>query len=151
MPSEVIDLTIEISLPEGIKQDWIPLDGKSIPHLFQFTNYPPQHMLYHNYNDLSQQLHGEEVINFQPDTLLRLGPPSPQLCDRYQAAIKAASYPIRSLTLVPISGHPARLPIWVLDYWREIRCAMGYQHDWKGALVWLRGFSRLVPIAKVCY
>jgi len=61
MSSGIIDLTIEISLPEDIKQHWIPLDGQSVPHLFQFPHYPPQHILYHNYQDLSQQLHGEKL------------------------------------------------------------------------------------------
>ena len=149
MSSEVIDLTIEIFLPEDIKQNWIPLDGQPVPHLFQFTQYPPQHMLYHDYHDLSQQLH-EEAINFQPHTLLKLGPPSLQLSNRYQAAIKAASHPIHSFTLAPISGHPVRLPIWVLDYWREIRHAMKYRDDWKGALIWLKEISRSELIAKTC-
>ena len=144
MSSGIIDLTIEISLPEDIKQHWIPLDGQSVPHLFQFSHYPPQHMPYHNYQDLSQELHGEKVTNFQPHTLLKFGPPPPQLSDRYQAAIRAASSPTHSFTLAPISGYPVRFPIWVLDYWREIRCAMGYQNDWKGALVWLREISRSV-------
>lgn len=141
MSSEAIDLTIEISLPEEITKDWIPLDGQSVPHLFQFTQYPPQHMLYHTYHDLSQQLHEEEVTSFQPGILLSLGPPSLQLSNSYQAAIKAAPYPIHSFTLAPVSGLPVKLPIWVLDYWREIRHAMGYRCDWKKALIWLRGFS----------
>ena len=75
MSSEAIDLTAEISLLEEITKDWIPLDGQSVPHLFQFTQYPPQHMLYHTYHDLSQQLHEEEVTSFQPGILLSLGPP----------------------------------------------------------------------------
>lgn len=150
MSSEAIDLTIEIPLPEEIRQNWIPLDGQSVPHLFQFTQYPPQHMLYHTYHDLSQQLHKEEVTNFQLGTLLSLGPPSPQLSNSYQAAIKAAPHPIHSFTLAPVSGHPVRFPIWVLDYWREIRRAIGYRHDWKKALIWLRGFSRLESITQIC-
>ena len=148
MSSEAIDLTIEISLPEEVKQDWIPLDVQSVPHLFQFTRYPPQHMLYHAHYDLSQQLY-EEVTNFKLDTLLSIGPPSPELSDNYQAAIKATPHHIYSFTLTPVSGHPVRLPIWVLDYWREIRHEMGYQNDWKRVLIWLRGFSRSESITEI--
>ena len=149
MLSEIIDLTIEIPFPEDIKKHWMPLDGKSVPHLFHFTQYPPQPMPYHDYHDLSQQLH-EEVTNLQPHTLLNLNPPSLQLSDKFQAAIRVASHPIHSFTLTPISGHPVRLPIWVLDYWREIRHAVGYQNDWKRALIWLRETSRLGPITNIC-
>jgi len=141
MSSEVIDLTIEIPLPENIRQDWIPLDGQSVPHLFHFTRYPPQHMLYHIQHDFSQLLH-EEVISFDPQALLELGPPPLEISDSYQTAIKSALHPVYSFTLDPISGHSVRLPTWVLDYWREIRRAMGYRRDWKKALVWLREVSR---------
>jgi len=142
MSSGVIDLTTEIPLPKDIKENWIPLDGESVPHLFQFNQYPPQPMVYHHYHDLSQHLHEEEVTHFQPHTLLELGPPPTKLSDIYQAAVKAASYPVHSFTLVPISGDPVRLPIWVLDYWREIRRAVGYRQDWKKVLIWLRENSR---------
>jgi len=37
MTPETIDLTIEVFLPEDIKQDWMPVDGQSVPHLFQFN------------------------------------------------------------------------------------------------------------------
>ena len=66
---------------------------------------------------------------------LNLVPPPLEISDSYQTAIKSALHPVHSFTLDPISGHLVRLPIWVLDYWREIRCAMGYWHDWKKALV----------------
>ncbi|KAF9643803.1 hypothetical protein BDM02DRAFT_3191200 [Thelephora ganbajun] len=133
MSSEVIDLTIETPLPEDIKQDWIPLDGLSVPHLFQFTWYPPPETVYYNYPNLSQLLHEEEVINFNPQTLLQLSPPPKHLSDSYKATIKAASSLIHSFTLVPLSGDPVRLPTWVLDYWREIRHAVG-QSLWLGSV-----------------
>jgi len=148
--SETIDLTIEIFLPENIKQDWIPLDGRSVPHLFQFTQYSPQHMQYYNYPNLGQLLHEEAVVDFEPHILLQLGPPPSQLSDSYKDAIKAASLPIHSFTLVPISGHPVRLPIWVLDYWREIKHAMGYRCGWKSVLEWLRGVSASKSMAGIC-
>jgi hypothetical protein len=150
MMPETIDLTIEVFLPEKIKQDWIPLDGRSVPHLFQFTRYPLQDMLYDNHSNLSQLLHGEGVTSFQPHTLLQLGLPPSQLSDRYKAAIKAASLPIHSFTLVPTSGHPVRLPIWVLDYWREINRAMGYRRGWKTVLEWLKRFSGSESVGGIC-
>ena len=134
MSNEIIDLTIEAFLPEDIKQYWIPLEGHSVPHLFQFTQYPPQNMLYHDYPSFSQLLHEERVANFNPSTLLQIGPPPSKLSDKYKAAIKAASPPIHSFTLVPITGNQIRLPLWVLDYWREINCPMGYWCSWKKVL-----------------
>jgi len=150
MLPETIDLTTEVFLPEDIKQGWLPLDGQSVLHLFHFTRYPPQHMLYHDFPDLGHLLHKEEVTGFNPYTLLQFGPPLSQLSNRYSAAIKAASSPIHSFTLVPISGHPVRLPIWVFDYWREVGRAMVYRCDWKRALTWLREISRSEPMAGIC-
>jgi hypothetical protein len=129
MPSEIVDLTVEAFLPEDIKLGWIPLDGLSVSHLFQFIRYPPQEMLYYTHSNLSQLLHKEDVIDFDPQTLLQLGPPPQQLSDGYKAAIKAASFPIHSFTLVPLSGDSVRLPTWMLNYWREIRHAVGYRSD----------------------
>jgi hypothetical protein len=126
MASEIIDLTIDVFLPEDIKCNWIPVEGRSVPHLFQFTRYPPQVMLYHNYPNLGHLLHEEGITNFEPHILLQLGPPPPELSDTYKAAIKVAPLPILSFTLVPLSGHPVRFPIWVLDYWREIKRATEY-------------------------
>ena len=115
MSAEIIDLTIEPFLPEDIKQDWIPLDGHSVPHLFQFTRYPPRGVVYQEYESFSQLLHEEGVVSFSPSTLLQLGPPSSDLSDKYKAAIKAASSPTLSFTLVSITGHAVKFPIWVLD------------------------------------
>ena len=150
MLPETIDLTIEVFLPEHTKQGWLPLDGQSVPHLFHFTQYPPQNMLYHDFPDLGHLLHREEVTSFNPHTLLQFGPPLLQLSDHYRAAIKAASHPIHSFTLIPISGHPVRLPIWVFDYWREVGCAMVYQCDWKRVLTWLRDVSRSELMVGIC-
>jgi len=150
MLSDIIDLTHEAPLPEDIRQDWLPLDGQSVPHLFQFTRYPPQNMVYSNYPDLSQLLHRERVTNFHPQNLLQLGPPPPQLSDHYRTAIRAAPFTIHSLTLVPTSGYPIRVPVWILDYWQEIRRAMGYQHDWKRVLVWLREVSESRSMVEIC-
>ena len=61
MSAEIIDLTIDVFLPEDIKQHWIPLDGHSIPYLFQFTWYPPQNMAYQEYTSFSLLLHKEGV------------------------------------------------------------------------------------------
>jgi hypothetical protein len=146
MSSEVIDLTVESPLPEGIKKYWIPLDGESIPHLLFFTQYPPPRMQYYHPHDLNQLLHGEDVIDFNPNTLLTHGLPPVNLSEGYQAAIKAVPHTIHSFTLIPLSGNPVKLPTWVLDYWREIRRAMGYQHEWKKAIMWLREVSRLVNV-----
>jgi hypothetical protein len=150
MSSETIDLTIEAFLPEDIKHEWIPLDGLSVPHLFQFTRYPPQHMLYYEPPSLVQLLHEERVTNFDFGTLLQLGPPSPKLSDMYKAAIKGATLSIHSFTLVPVSGHSVRLPIWVLDYWREMKRAMGYRQNWKDVLEWLRGVSKSESMRGIC-
>jgi len=150
MSSGIIDLTVEIFLPENIKQDWIPLDGLPVPHLFQFTKYPPPERLYDNHSNLSQLLHGEDVINFDPQILLQLGPPPQKLSDRYKAAIRAASSPIHSFTLVPLSGDPVRFPTWVLDYWREIRHAVGCHYDWMSVLKWLRGIYQSESMVGVC-
>ena len=150
MSPEIIDLTVDISLPDDIKQGWIPINGLSVPHLFQFTRYPPQESLYYNHPNLSQLLHGEHATGFDPHILLQLGPPPEDLSDGYTAAIRAASSPIHSFTLVPLSGDPVRLPTWVLDYWREIKRSVGYYHDWKRVLVWLRGISQSESMFEVC-
>ena len=150
MSAEIIDLTIEAPLPEYIKKYWIPLDGQSVPHLFQFTRYPPQDMAYQEYTSFSLLLHEEEVTNFEPSILLQLGPPSSELSDKYKAAIKASSHPALSFTLVPMTGHPVRLPIWVLDYWREITRPMGYRRNWKKVLEWLRGMSQSETMVEIC-
>jgi hypothetical protein len=150
MPPEIIDLTTEVvDLPEDIKQGWILQDGLPVPHLFQFKRYPPREMLYYTHSELSQLLHGED-ISFDPEILLQHGPPPQKLSDQYQVAIRAASSPIRSFTMIPLSGDPIRLPTWVLDYWREIRRAMGYRCDWKRVLVWLRGISQSESMVEIC-
>ena len=149
MSSDTIDLTVSI-LPEHIKQNWIPLDGQSVPHLFQFIRYPPQPMLYYNHSNLGQLLHEERITNFDPYTLLQLGPPPPQLSDGYKNAIKAAPLPIHSFTLVPISGHPVKLPIWLLEYWREIDFAIGHWKRWKDSLKWLKKIHGLETMVEVC-
>ena len=146
MSSEVIDLTLDPILPEEIKEYWLPHDGESVPHLLYFRQYPPQHMQYHQHHNLTQLLHGEGVTDFNPNTLLTLGLPLVSLTESYQAAIKAVPHPIHSFTVVPISGHPVRLPAWALDYWREIRQARKYQYDWKKAIMWLREVSRSVNV-----
>lgn len=150
MSSEAIDLTIDYPLPNNIKQDWIPLDGRSVPHLFQFTRYPPQDKLYYDYPDLGHLLHEERVADFEPHTLLQLGPPPSKLSDHYKAAIRKTPLPIHSFTLVPTSGHPVKLPIWALDYWREIKRSMGYRHEWKRVLEWLRMVSGLELMGEIC-
>ena len=131
MSSEVINLTIDIPLPEEIKNHWIPLDGESVPHLLHLTQYPPKRTHYHHPHNLAQILHKEDVTNFNPNTLLTLGLLPVGLTEGYQAAIKATSHPTHTFTVVPFSGYPVNLSTCVLDYWREIRHAMGYQHDWK--------------------
>jgi hypothetical protein len=146
MSSEVIDLTVDSPLPKGIQECWLPLDGESVPHLLHFQPYPPQRMYYQHHHDLTQLIHGDGVPDFNANTLLTLAPPLVNFTESYQAAIKAASYPIHSFTVVPASGHPVKLPTWALDYWREIRRARGYQHDWKKAIMWLREVSRLVNV-----
>ena len=144
MSSEVIDLTVDAPLPEEIKNHWIPLDGEAIPHLLYFTQYPPQCMQYHHPHNFTQLLCEEDITNFSPNTLLTLGLPQVDPTEGYQAAIKAIPHPIHSFTVIPFYGNPVTLPTWVLDYWREIGCAMGYQNDWKKAIIWLREASRLV-------
>ena len=146
MSSEIIDLTIDSPLPEEIKEYWLPPDGESVPHLLYFRQYPPQYMQYYHYQDLTHLLHREGVTDFNPNTLLTLGLPLVDLTKSYQAAIKAAPSPIHSFTVVPVSGHSVKLPTWALDYWREIRRARGYQHDWKKAIMWLKETSRLVNV-----
>jgi len=150
MSAEIIDLTIEPFLPEYIKHHWIPLDGQPVSHLFQFTRYPPQNMVYQEYHDFSQLLHEEGVTNFDPNTLLQLGPPSSELSDKYKAAIKATSSLILSFTLVSITGNAVKLPIWVLDYWREIDRPVGYWRSWKKILVWLRDISQSDSMVGIC-
>jgi hypothetical protein len=107
-------------------------------------------MLYLSHPNLSPLLHEEGVTSFHPENLLQLGPPPPQYSKAYQTAIKAASFPVQSLTVVLTSGHPVRVPIWILDYWQEIQRAMGYRYDWKRALVWLRGVSRSESMVGIC-
>ena len=150
MSSETIDLTKEIFLPEEIKNGWIPIDGLSVPHLFQFTQYPPQETLYYKYPDLNQLLHEEETTNLDPQTLVHTSPPPQKLIDIYKDVINKSSSSIHSFTLVPLSGDPVRLPTWVLDYWTEISCAVGYRRDWKKVLVWLRGISQSESMVEIC-
>jgi hypothetical protein len=150
MSSETIDLTVDLFLPKDIKQNWIPLDGLSVPHLFQFTQYPPSETLYYNHPNIGQLLHQEEVAGFDPHILLQLGLPPKQLTDSYKTAIRAASSPIYSFTLLLLSGDQVRLPTWVLDYWREIRRAVDYRHEWKKVFVWLRGVSQSESMTEIC-
>jgi hypothetical protein len=150
MSSDIIDLTVEVFLPEDIKQSFIPLDGLPVPHLFSFTKYPPLAMPYYDHLDFSELLHGEELTGFNPDTLLQYGPPPQNLSEKYKVAIKAASHAVHSFALVPLSGDPVRFPVWVLDYWREIRRAVEYRRDWKGSLVWLRGMSQSESMIGIC-
>jgi len=107
-------------------------------------------MLYYDYSNLDQLLHKEGVTNFEPYILLQLGPPPLQLSESYIAAIKEAPFPILSFTLVPISGHPVRFPIWVLDYWRGIKHATGYQQSWKSVLEWLSEISGSQLMVEIC-
>jgi hypothetical protein len=107
-------------------------------------------MLYYQSPNIRQLLHEEKITNFDPHILLQLGPPSSDLSDSYKAAIKAVSLPIHSFTLIQISGHSVRLPIWVFDYWRKIKYAMEYRHQWKNVLEWLRGISESESMDKIC-
>ena len=150
MSAEIIDLTIEPFLPEDIKQHWIPLDGQSVPHLFQFARYPPQNMVYQEYHSFSQLLHEEGVTSFDPYTLLQHGPPSSNLSEKYKTAIKAASSPTLSFTLVSLTGNAVRFPVWVLDYWKVIRVPMEYRCSWKKVLVWLRDISQSDSMVGIC-
>jgi hypothetical protein len=143
MSSEIIDLTVDPFLPEVIKQHWIPLDGLSVPHLFQFKQYPPPEMPYYDHSDLSQLLHKEEFSEFNFQTLLQFSPPPKILMDGYKNVIKVATSPIHSFTLIQLSGDSVKFPVWVLDYWREVGRATGYCHDWKKVLVWLRNVNKL--------
>ena len=122
MSSEVIDLTIDVPLPEEIKNYWIPLEGESVPHLLHFTQYPPKRMQYHHPHNLAQLLHKEDVTNFNPNTLLTLGHPPVGLTEGYQAAIKAASHPIHSFHSLGIQS--ISLP----GYW-TIGGRLGVQWD----------------------
>jgi hypothetical protein len=140
MSAEIINLTTEVFLPE-INKGWIPLDGLSVPHLFQFTRYPPQEKLYYNYPDLNQLLHEEETTILDPQILLHIGPPPQKLINNYKAAIKKAFSPPHSFTLVPFTGDPVKLPIWVLDYWREIQRVVGYHCNWRGVCMAERNLS----------
>jgi hypothetical protein len=121
-----------------------------VPHLFNFKRFPPREMLYYIYSKLGQLLHGEDIPSFDPQNLLQHGPPPQPLSDQYQVAIRAASSPIHSITLIPLSGDPIRFPTWVLDYWREIRHAVGYCYDWKRVLVWLRGLFQSESMVEIC-
>jgi hypothetical protein len=142
MSSETIDLTIETFLPKVIKSDWLPLDGAPVPHLFHFKKYPPSEMPYYDSPDFTHLLHEEGLTKFELETLLQVSPPPSKLIDKYKDAIRTASPQILSFTLVPLSGNQVRFPTWVLDYWREIKRAMGYYQDWKKALAWLKAISQ---------
>lgn len=150
MSSGTIDLTVETYFPKIIKMDWLPHDGLSVAHLFQFTRYPPLEMVYYDHSNLSPLLHNQELTNFEPKTLCQFGPPSNKLIDKYKDGIRGATSPIHSFTLVPLSGDQVRFPVWVLDYWREIKRAMGYRASWKQALVWLNGISQSNSMAEAC-
>src|ERR1700733_10148187 len=106
MSSEIIDLTVDTPLPEYIKLNWLPLEGLSVPHLFQFVRYPPSETLYYNYPHLDQLLHGDGVTDFNPYILLQLGPPPSALSDAYKAVVRTSPSPIHSFTLIPLSGDP---------------------------------------------
>ena len=150
MSSEIIDLTIKSLLPKNIKQNWIPLDGLPIPHLFQFTQYLPPETVYHDPPVPSHLIHEEELVDFNLQSLLQFSPPQKQLISKYQTAIKTAPSPIHSFTLISLPGNHFKFPIWAFDYWPEIGRAVGYHSDWKKALVWLRGFSELESTREKC-
>ena len=56
------------------------------------------------------------------------------------------SHPLIFLTST-ISGS-VQLPMWVLDYWREMRCAVGYGCNWKKSLIGLRGIFQSDSVFK---
>ena len=106
--------------------------------------------MYYGYTNLGHLLHEDRVTNFEPHTLLQLGPPPSKLSDCYKTAIKVTSLLIHSFTLVLTSGRVVKLPIWVLDYWWEIKQPMEYWSEWKSVLEWLKKVSELGSMAEAC-
>ena len=153
--SSPIDLTEELEdqLPPGVINDWLPIRGESVFHLFVFNKYPANKTNYMMPPDFAPVLHEEVVMDFDYDTLPHLGlPVNPSVTEAYQAAIKSAKHLVHSITLIPHpgSGESLTLPTWIFHYWREIGLAALYQEQWKTALVWLQQYSELPMTANYC-
>jgi hypothetical protein len=106
--------------------------------------YPVNKLEYVIPPDFTLVLHEDSILGFSYPTLPQLSLPiNTSLPETYQAAAKLAKHPVHSVTLMPQSGlgDPITLPIWVFNYWREIRLAMLYRSQWKAALVWLQSYS----------
>jgi hypothetical protein len=106
--------------------------------------YPVNKLEYVIPPDFTLVLHEDSILGFSYPTLPQLSLPiNTSLPETYQAAAKLAKHPVHSVTLMPQSGlgDPITLPIWVFNYWREIKLAMLYRSQWKAALVWLQSYS----------
>lgn len=143
--SDIIDLTLENPLPPIVLRDWLPTQNKSVFHLFTFNQYPANETGYIIPSTFDLVLHEETIVDFQYSTLPQLGlPDNSGVSEAYQTAIRAAKKPVNSITLIPAPrfGHSVTVPAWIFDYWREIKLAISYKEQWRGALMWLQSYSK---------
>ena len=73
-----IDLTVDPrdNLPQVIKDEWLPDEEESVLYLFQkFNQYPPHQSPYVLPSNLQSALHQDEVLGFNYQLLLTIGPP----------------------------------------------------------------------------
>ena len=146
-----IDLT-EDHLPSDIWRSWLPIQGRSVFHLFEFNQYPAGSTHYLTPSDLTPMLHEADIPDFSHTTLIQLGPPlDPSVSKAYQDAIRSAQHLVNSVTLTPsaVHGEPVRVPVWIFDYWREMELATSYQVQWRAAMVWLESYSES-PVTSGC-
>ena len=142
-----IDLTEDSGdlLPSEIWKSWLPIQGKSVFHLFEFDHYPSSKTHYLIPQDLTPMLHEAAIPDFDYTTLPQLpSPVHPSVPKEYQDSIRSSQHLVNSVTLTPspVHGEPIRLPVWIFNYWREIELAASYQVQWRAALVWLESHSK---------
>jgi hypothetical protein len=153
--SFTLDLTedTEALLPSQLLNDWLPIRGKSVFHLFSFNKYPSTNTNFTIPSDFGPVLHEDVIMDFNFDNLLQLGPPvNSSATKAYHAAIKSAKHKVHSVTLTPHSGlgNPVTLPTWIFGYWRELELAVSYREQWKAALLWLQSYSGSPATAGDC-
>ena len=151
---DIVDLTVDLKdrLPDVVIKEWLPAEDRSIFFLFQeFNRYPPHPSHYILPTNFQLVLHQDPIQGFIYESLLRIPPPAlPSVTEAYQGMIKKSKNPTLSVTLQPQYGNPITLPVWIFDYWVEIRRAADIRKQWKTALIWVQQQSTMSLASEHC-
>src|SRR5882724_10891671 len=148
-----IDLTVDLKdlLPQVVINEWLPNESKSILFLFQgFDHYPPHPTHYTLPSNFQSVLHQTPIWEFDYEYLSTIPPPTPDISQAYQEAMKISKYPILSVTLQPQLGHLVTLLTWTFTYWKKIGHAVDIWKKWKVALTWVQQCSMFPPATELC-